>query len=174
MCAVSRWALSRVPAGWVSALRQPGGVALISLSPTGIQQGRQALSLHVWRGNCSCVPGGCHSDTLPALLVGNGTRGCLCFFYLPWVQAQTCLQLEVSLESGETSPEHAFASSGVSQSLPGSHNLLPLCELEGSVPVSWHEKRMVLTLLWNREPGWLKVLEPVPSLGPSTSSQLQL
>lgn len=75
----------------------------------------------------------------PALLVGSGTRGCLCCCCLPWGQAQTCLQLEVSLGSGETSPEHAFASSDVWQSLPGSDNLLPLCEQEGSVPVSWHE-----------------------------------
>lgn len=87
----------------------------------------------------------------------------------------TCLQLEVSLGSGETSPEHAFASSGVSQSLPGSHSLLPLCEREGSVPPSCHEKRMMLTLLWNREPGaaagtggraipWSQHQQPAPAL----------
>lgn len=52
----------------------------------------------------------------------------------------------------KTSPERAFAGSAVSQSLPGSHNLLSLCEWEGSVPLSWHERRTELTLLWNREP----------------------
>lgn len=70
-----------------------------------------------------------------------------------------------------------FAGSGVSQVLPGSHSLLPLCECEGSVPVSWHEKRMGLTLLWNREPGvaagagagaraipWSQHQQPAPAL----------
>lgn len=86
------------------------------------------LSACVQQGNCSRVPGGCHSSTLPCSAGGERhQRMPLLLLSALGTSTDTCLQLEVSLRSGEASPERAFASSGVSQSLPGSHNLLLLC-----------------------------------------------
>lgn len=82
----------------------------------------------VQQGNGSCVRGGCHSNALLCSAGGERhQRMPLLLLSALGTSTDMCLQLEVSLGSGETSPEYAFASSDVSQSLTGSHNLLLLC-----------------------------------------------
>lgn len=112
-----------------------------------------------------------------ALLVGSGTRGCLCCFCLPWGQAQTCVSSWKSAWGVEKPPQNmhlqALMCRSPSQAVTTScycvsgktHCLFPGMRRGWCLPCSGIGSQ-----------GWLQALElePEPSLSPSTSSRLQL